>query len=40
MNIKDGKHFHDSYLKMTLADRPKSRLQKYRLTDKGHGVLK
>ena len=48
LNINSRTHFKDHYLKPaiqsgyvvpTLPDKPTSRLQKYRLTDKGRGVL-
>ena len=44
LGLRDRKSFHERYLKpaladglmeMTLPDKPNSRLQKYRLTDKG-----
>ena len=47
--LKDRVHVHKSYLRpalqsvyveMTIPDKPNSRLQKYRLTDKGKGLLK
>lgn len=48
-DIKDREHFRKEYLKpllfdglleMTIPDKPNSRLQKYRLTEKGHRWLK
>ncbi len=47
--LKDRVHVHKSYLQpalqseyieMTIPDKPNSRLQKYRLTDKGKRLLK
>ncbi len=44
LSLSDRKSFHERYLKpaladglieMTIPDKPNSRLQKYRLTDKG-----
>ena len=49
LNLKHRPTFRDNYLhpaieqkyiEMTLPDKPNSRLQKYRLTDKGREVLK
>ena len=48
LGLKDEKYFRESYqqagvaaglIEMTIPDKPKSRLQKYRLTDKGRLVL-
>jgi len=48
LGLKDRSHLHKSYLQpallagyieMTLSDKPNSRLQKYRLTEKGANVL-
>ncbi|MCC5850862.1 MAG: cell filamentation protein Fic, partial [Verrucomicrobia bacterium] len=48
IGIKDREHFRKAYLEPLLAiewiertvpDKPNSRLQKYRLTDKGRAVL-
>ena len=47
--LKNENHFRDAYLvpaleagllEMTIPDKPQSRLQKYRLTHKGKGLLK
>lgn len=49
LNLQDRKSFRERYLKpalaeglieMTIPDKPRSRLQKYRLTGKGREVLK
>ena len=49
LGLKDEKHFRENYqqvavecglIEMTIPDKPSSRLQKYRLTDKGHTWLK
>ncbi len=48
LGLLDRKSFHERYLKPALADhliemtipnKPNSRLQQYRLTDKGHQLL-
>ena len=48
LGLADEKHFREQYqqpavahgfIEMTIPDRPRSRLQKYRLTDKGRAVL-
>ena len=48
LGLSDRKSFRERYLKpaldgglieMTIPDKPNSRLQKYRLTDKGHDWL-
>jgi len=48
LNLKGQANFRDRYLKpaldlelveMTIPDKPKSRLQKYRLTDKGKELV-
>ncbi len=48
LGIKDEKHFREFYqqpavarglIEMTFPEKPASRLQKYRLTDKGHAVI-
>lgn len=47
LGLKDEKHFREHYqqaaiaqgvMEMTIADKPRSRFQKYRLTDKGKAV--
>jgi len=49
LGLSDRKSFRERYLKpaladglieMTIPDKPNSRLQKYRLTDKGHQWLR
>jgi ATP-dependent DNA helicase RecG len=49
MNLKDRTHFRERYIdpamtlkaiEFTISDKPKSRLQKYRLTDKGLKLIK
>ncbi len=49
LGLSDRKSFRERYLKpaldeglieMTIPDRPRSRLQQYRLTDRGAGVLR
>ncbi len=49
LGLADGKHFRESYLQpalslnlieMNIPDKPNSRKQKYRLTEKGKGTLK
>jgi len=49
LGLRDEKHFRESYqqvgvklglLEMTIPNKPKSRLQKYRLTDAGKHLLK
>lgn len=49
LHLQDRKSFRERYLKpalaeglveMTIPDKPNSRLQKYRLTDKGREVLR
>ncbi len=48
LGLKDRSHIHNSYLQpalvagyieMTLSEKPNSRLQKYRLTEKGFNIL-
>ena len=48
LRLKDEKHFREHYLQnaiteniieMTIADKPRSKNQKYRLTDKGHKLV-
>jgi hypothetical protein len=48
LGLADEKHFREFYqqpaiaqglIEMTIPDKPKSRLQKYRLTEKGRGFL-
>ena len=48
LNLKSRENFESRYLKpaieagyvtLTIPDKPTSRLQKYRLTDKGHAVI-
>jgi len=48
LGLKDEKHFREYYqqvavklgmIEMTIPDKPRSRLQKYRLTDRGEKVL-
>lgn len=48
LGLTDEKHFREFYqqpaiaqglIEMTIPDKPKSRLQKYRLTEKGRGFL-
>ena len=48
LGIKDEKHFREFYqqpavtrglIEMTIPEKPTSRLQKYRLTNKGHAVI-
>jgi len=48
LGLKDEKHFRQKYqqpavaaglIEMTIPDKPNSRLQKYRLTDKGRRWL-
>ena len=48
LGLKDRSHTHKSYLQpalvagyieMTLSEKPNSRLQKYRLTEKGSNIL-
>ena len=48
LGLKDRSHIHKSYLQpalvagyiaMTLSEKPNSRLQKYRLTEKGCNIL-
>jgi len=48
LGLEDGKHFREFYqqpavahglLGMTVPDRPTSRLQRYRLTDRGRAVV-
>jgi len=49
LGLKDEKHFRENYqqvavecglIEMTIPEKPNSRLQKYRLTDKGRAWLK
>jgi Fic family protein len=49
LGLKDEKHFREAYqqpsiaagfLEMTIPDRPRSRLQRYRLTSKGRAYIK
>ncbi len=49
VGLKDREHFRKAYLllainegliEMTIPDKPKSRLQKYRLTEKGKLLIK
>ena len=49
VGLKDREHFRKTYLlpainagliEMTIPDKPKSRLQKYRLTEKGKLLIK
>ena len=49
LSLKDRMHFMNEYIQpsldggwieMTIPDKPKSRLQKYRLTEKGKALLK
>ncbi|WP_338016623.1 MULTISPECIES: Fic family protein, partial [unclassified Idiomarina] len=49
LGLKDEKHFREHYqqtaigqglVEMTIPDKPRSRLQKYRLTKKGQTLLK
>jgi ATP-dependent DNA helicase RecG len=48
LGLRDEKHFRENYqqvavrlglIEMTIPDKPRSRLQKYRLTDKGRRLL-
>ena len=48
LGIKDEKHFREFYqqpavarglIEMTIPEKPTSRLQKYRLTDKGYAII-
>ena len=48
LGLKDCSHTHKSYLQpalvagyieMTLSEKPNSRLQKYRTTEKGYNIL-
>ena len=48
LDLRDEKHFRENYqqvavalglIEMTIPDKPRSRFQKYRLTDKGRAVL-
>ena len=49
LGLRDEKHFRENYqqvgvklslIEMTIPDKPRSRLQKYRLTDAGKHLLK
>ena len=49
LSLNDEKHFREHYLQkalagdlieMTIADKPRSKNQKYRLTNKGHKLIK
>jgi ATP-dependent DNA helicase RecG len=49
LGLRDEKHFRENYqqigvklglIEMTIPDKPRSRLQKYRLTDSGKHLLK
>ena len=49
LGLRDEKHFRENYqqvavklglIEMTIPDKPQSRLQKYRLTEKGRAWLK
>ncbi len=48
LGLKDEKHFRENYqqigiklglIEMTIPDKPRSKNQKYRLTEKGRGLL-
>ncbi|MGD9707982.1 MAG: Fic family protein, partial [Candidatus Delongbacteria bacterium] len=48
LNLADEKHFRENYqqkavslglIEMTIPDKPNSRLQKYRLTEKGKKII-
>jgi len=48
LGLKDRTHLRERYLapaltegfiELTIPDKPNSRMQKYRLTDKGHALL-
>jgi ATP-dependent DNA helicase RecG len=48
LNLKDEKHFREHYqqralelglIEMTIPDRPRSRFQKYRITEEGKSLI-